>query len=447
VERMSKMCGPERVVTLRQQAEYPRSWYAATAQLPERRPELTGTISCDVCVIGGGLAGLTISRELARRGRSVVLLEANRIGWGASGRNGGFVSAGFAEGIINIIERVGLDEAKALYKLSVEGLDYVRTTIAERDPTIRMGEGWLVARRYPDADGPRRLADLLNREFGQTAKVLEPAETRRLLRSERYFHSRFDPSAFHIDPLRYCLALAAAAEDAGARVFEASRVREVSGGRSPFQLVTGEGRIAAENVVYCMSAHDRHLAGIAGRAVLPVATYVGVTEALGERAALAIATEAAVSDTRRSGDYYRRVTDGRILWGGRITTRVSEPRQLAAEMKQDMLSVFPQLGNLRMEFAWSGIMSYAIHKMPIIAELVPGQWAATAFGGHGLNTTAMAGLLIARAIAEKDDEWRRFAAFGTPWAGGLAGRIGVQLSYWRMQLQDRIDEYRASRHG
>jgi gamma-glutamylputrescine oxidase len=376
-----------------------------------------------------------------------VLLEANRIGWGASGRNGGFVSAGFAEGIINIIERVGLDEAKALYKLSVEGLDYVRTTIAERDPTIRMGEGWLVARRYPDADGPRRLADLLNREFGQTAKVLEPAETRRFLRSERYFHSRFDPSAFHIHPLRYCLALAAAAEDAGARVFEASRVREVSGGRSPFQLVTGEGRIPAENVVYCMSAHDRHLAGAAGRAVLPVATYVGVTEALGERAALAIATEAAVSDTRRSGDYYRRVTEGRILWGGRITTRVSDPRQLAAEMKLDMRRVFPQLGYLRMEFAWSGIMSYAIHRMPIIAELVPGQWAATAFGGHGLNTTAMAGLLIARAIAEKDDEWRRFAAFGTPWAGGLAGRIGVQLSYWRMQLQDRIDEYRASRHG
>jgi gamma-glutamylputrescine oxidase len=216
---------------------------------------------------------------------------------------------------------------------------------------------------------------------------------------------------------------------------------------SPFQLVTGQARITAETVVYCMSAHDRHLAGAAGRAVLPVATYVGVTEELGDRAALAIATEAAVSDTRRSGDYYRRVAGGRILWGGRITTRVSEPRQLAAEMKQDMLGVFPQLGHPSMEFAWSGIMSYAIHKMPIIAELVPGQWAATAFGGHGLNTTAMAGLLIARAIAEKDDEWRRFAAFGTPWTGGLAGRIGVQLSYWRMQLQDRIDEHRALRHG
>jgi gamma-glutamylputrescine oxidase len=186
------------------QAEYPQSWYAATAQIPERRPELTGIMSCEVCVIGGGLAGLTLSRELARRGKSVVLLEANRIGWGASGRNGGFVSAGFAESIINIIKRVGLDEAKALYKLSIEGLDHVRSMIAERDPTIRMGEGWLVAQRYPDAVGQRRVSELLNREFGQKTIVLEPAETRRLLKSERYFHSRCDPSAFHIHPLRYC---------------------------------------------------------------------------------------------------------------------------------------------------------------------------------------------------------------------------------------------------
>jgi len=404
-------------------------------------------MSCEVCVIGGGLAGLTLSRELACRGKSVVLLEANRIGWGASGRNGGFVSAGFAESIINIVKRVGLDEAKALYKLSIEGLDHVRSMIAERDPTIRMGEGWLVAQRYPDAVGQRRVSELLNREFGQKTIVLEPAETRRLLKSERYFHSRCDPSAFHIHPLRYCLALAAAAEEAGARVFEATRVQRVIDDQRPFQLVTAQGRITADHVVHCTSAHDRHLAGAAGRAVLPVATYVAVTEALGERAALAIVTKAAVSDTRRSGDYYRRITDGRILWGGRITTRVSEPKQLAQDMERDMLAVYPQLGHPRMEFAWSGIMSYAIHKMPVVAEIAPGRWAATAFGGHGLNTTAMAGILIARAIADKDTEWRRFTAFGAPWAGGLAGRVGVQLSYWHMQLQDRIDERHASRQA
>ncbi|MGH6875174.1 MAG: NAD(P)/FAD-dependent oxidoreductase [Aestuariivirgaceae bacterium] len=195
----------------RPQAEYPRSWYVATAQIPQRRQELTRDTSCDVCVIGGGLAGLTVAYELARRGKSVVLVEANRIGWGASGRNGGFVSAGFAEGLSKIIERVGLDEAKALYGLSVEGLEYVRNTITGFDPTIRMGEGWLVAQRYPDAESQRQLAALLNGAFGRRTKVLEPAETRRLLRSDRYFHSRFDPSAFHIHPLRYCLAVAAAA--------------------------------------------------------------------------------------------------------------------------------------------------------------------------------------------------------------------------------------------
>jgi gamma-glutamylputrescine oxidase len=425
--------------------DYPHSWYAASASIPKPRQALAGAVFCDVCVVGGGLAGLTVSLELARRRKSVVLLEARRIGWGASGRNGGFVSAGFAEGLKRIVRRVGLEQARRLFELSVEGANYVRARVAELDPTVHMGNGWIVALRYPGREAQRNYVDMLARDFGHDLELLDIDQTRSFLKSKRYFESRLDPSAFHIHPLRYCLALAAAAENNGARLYENSRVVELKGEGGKYDVLTDAGKVTAQHIVVCQSCYDRRLSPQMGRAVLPVATYIGVTEPLGERAGAAIASDAAIADTRRASNYYRLLPQGRILWGGRITTRASEPGGLALTMKRDMLNIYPQLGDPRMEFAWSGLMGYALHKMPIIGELAPGHWAASGFGGHGLNTTAMAGLLIARAIAEGDDEWKRFNPFGTPWAGGWIGRAGVQLSYWKMQLQDRYDETR-SRH-
>ena len=179
-----------------------------------------------------------------------------------------------------------------------------------------------------------------------------------------------------------------------------------------------------------------------GRAILPVATYVAVTEPLVQDA---IRTRSAISDSRRAGNYYRLVDEGRLLWGGAITTRVSEPSRLASRLQRDMVSVYPQLGNPRIDFAWSGIMGYARHFMPLIGTDGQGQWWATAFGGHGMNTTAMGGILISRAIAARDDEYRRFLPFAPDWAGGPLGRVAVQLGYWQMQLRDRLDEARARR--
>jgi gamma-glutamylputrescine oxidase len=192
-------------------------------------------------------------------------------------------------------------------------------------------------------------------------------------------------------------------------------------------------------VVYCVSSLDRTLHQPTGRAVLPVATYVAVTEPLQQDV---IRTRSAISDTRRAGNYYRLVDEGRLLWGGAITTRVSEPAHLAERMKGDMVSVFPELGNPKIDYAWAGLMGYARHFMPLIGSDGQGQWWATAFGGHGMNTTAMGGILMARAIGAKDDEYRRFAPYAPQWAGGPFGRVGVQAGYWYMQLKDVIDERR-----
>ena len=416
-----------------------RTWYEATANRGAPRPWPGGRLEADVCVIGGGLAGLTAALELARRGKSVVLLEAKRIAWGASGRNGGFVSNGFAEGMGNVAARVGLEAAQALYRLSRFGTEFVRREIADGDPSIKMGEGWQGCIRYSNAEEKKAAIAQMTRDYGQEMQFLDVAETRARVDTRRYFQSSLDPTAFHMHPLRYALMIAAKAEAAGARLFENAPAVAVAKEGAVHVVKMQQGEVRAPHVAYCVSSLDRRIHQATGRAVLPVATYVAVTEPLRQDV---IRTRSAISDSRRAGNYYRLIDEDRLLWGGAITTRVSEPARLAERMKRDMVSVFPELGSPKIDYAWAGLMGYARHFMPLIGSDGQGQWWATAFGGHGMNTTAMGGILMARAIAAKDDEYRRFALFAPQWAGGPFGRVGVQAGYWYMQLKDKIDERR-----
>ncbi|MEO1192693.1 MAG: FAD-binding oxidoreductase [Pseudomonadota bacterium] len=416
------------------------TWYEDTAGAAQHYPTLQGDLEADVCVVGAGLAGLTTALELQRRGRSVVLLEAGQVADGASGRNGGFVTSGYALGSDAIAKRLGLAASQALHRLSVEGVDYVRAQIAALDPSIAMGEGVILALRYPDADGLKRDAEGQARDYGEELQVWTPEETRAQLKSARYHQALFDPAGLHIYPLRYARALAAEAARLGVEIREKSAALTLSIEGSHKRLRTQSGSLRAATVVLCTSSYGRGLWRPLDRAVLPVATYIAVTEPLGARVEEAIATEAAIADTRRAGDYYRRVAGDRILWGGRITTRRTTPSRLAARMLGDMTAVYPQLAGARMDYAWSGLMGYCLHKMPLIGEIAPGVWTATAFGGHGLNTTALAGCLLARAIAERDESWRRFSPYRASWGGGPFARIGVQASYWWLQAQDRWDE-------
>ncbi len=416
-----------------------RTWYEVTASRGAPRPAPEGRVEADACVIGGGLAGLTTALELARRGRSVVLLEARRIAWGASGRNGGFVSNGFAEGMGNVAARVGPEAAQALYQLSRFGTEFVRREIAEGDPSIKMGEGWQGCIRYSNAAEKKSAVAAMTRDYGQEMQFFDVAETRARVNTRRYFQSSYDPTAFHMHPLRYALMIAAKAEASGARLHENSPALSVERQGVVHVVKTAAAEVRAPHVVYCVSSLDRRIHSLTGRAVLPVATYIAVTEPLKQDV---IRTRSAISDSRRAGNYFRLIDEGRLLWGGAITTRVSEPARLAERMKADMVSVFPELGDPRIDHAWAGLMGYARHFMPLIGSDGQGQWWATAFGGHGMNTTAMGGILLARAIAAKDDEYRRFAPFAPQWAGGPFGRAGVQAGYWYMKLKDALDERR-----
>lgn len=417
------------------------SHYARTSGEPPVRPALEETLQAEVCVIGGGLAGLATALGLAERGKSVVLLEARRAGWGASGRNGGFVAQGFSLNAADLAAKLGKDHARALYALSREATATIRSRIEtydiDCDPVF---EGYLKAawRSRPGTLEVKRefLTGVLN-----TRDEYWPREqVREVLRSSRYHDALFDPDGFHIHPLNFTNGIAAAAESKGAQIFEDSAVTSVARQGNRWNVSTAAGAIEAETVVVCTGGYTEHLVSRLRSAIVPAATFVMVTKPLGAALASTIRTQAAVSDSRRAGNYYRVLPGGRLLWGGGMTALTREPDALADRMCRDLKRVYPQLTDVEPDTAWSGLMGYARHQMPQIGELEPGLWHATAFGGHGLNTTTMAGELVAGAIAGGDDRYRLFAPFGLAWTGGpLIGSAAAEVTYAWYKLRDRIN--------
>jgi gamma-glutamylputrescine oxidase len=421
-------------------------WYAeTTVAAPERAP-LVQDADVDVCVIGGGLAGLTVAREIVRAGWSVVVLEAKKIAWNASGRNAGFVAPGFSERIENIIERVGLSRAKQLWALSADGAEYVRATIRETGmPGVTPVDGRLIVLRRNAEDELLRHVAMMRVDFGAQLDAWPTEQVREVLRSERYFQAVHQPGAFRIHPRNYALGLAAAAEQAGARIFEDTPALAMDSAGVRKRVDTPKGRVRAGHVVLAGGAHLGSVFRAVSETLLPVSSYMAVTAPLGEALGDAVRYRGGVSDTRRGGDYYRIVDGDRLLWGSRISTRISTPRGLAGSIERDIRDVYPQLGAVKIDHAWSGLMSYAVHKMPLIGEVMTGIWVTGAFGGHGINTTAMAGDLIASAIVASDDRWRLFSAYELVWTGGAWGRAAAQILFWARRLQDAVAEGLAQR--
>lgn len=415
------------------------TFYAAAATSAPARPRLAHDIETEVCVAGGGFAGLWAARALAARGQEVVLLEAGEIAGGASGQNGGFVSAGYAARLENIVARVGLDHARALYGLSREGVEIVRRMASSDAGALQVKPGRLHVLRHNDEVGLSDYGEMLARDFSHELELWPMARVRAVLASGQYYQALHEADAFHLNPLSLARLIAAEIEDRGGRIFEHSRVLEADVLGLRKSLVTEQGRVRAFNVVIAGSAAVGTAFPWLEQTILPVRTHVAVTAPLGGSIRRIIGYEGAIADTRRAGDYYHLAGD-RLLWGGRISARRNPPRKLEQLMGRDIARVFPQLKNAPVEYAWSGVMGYAVHMMPQIGMAQPGVWVSTAFGGQGLNTSAMAGELIASAIVEQDDRWRQFLPFGLVWNGGGAGRAIAQVAYWGMQAKDWLDE-------
>ena len=422
---------------------YGESWYAATMAEAPPRPALALDIDVDVCVIGGGLAGLTTARELARSGWSVVLLEAGRIAANASGRNTGFVLPGFAADAEKLIARVGFDRTKALWALSEAGLDYVRNAVRGDAATgVDPQPGWLYVSKVDNGDDWLRYVQRLG-ELGCDIEGWPTDRVRSVLRSERYFHAINFARAMAIHPLNYALGLAAAAELDGARIFENTPALSIDPSGVRKRIVTPDARLRAGHVVLCSNVQLGKLMPRLAATLVPVTTYVITTAPLGERLGEIVGYRGAISDSDLADNHYRIVGGDRLMWSGRGTVWRRDPRRYVAALTADIKKTYPQLADIAAEYAWSGTLGNTLHRMPQLGELGPGVWLASGFGGHGLNTTAMAGTLIARAIVAGDQTWKQFTPFELVWAGGIAGRAAVQMRLWIKRWRAAIDQRRA----
>ncbi len=416
------------------------SYYRATANPQTPHSPLSGVQTARVAVVGGGLAGVNTALALAEKGVSdVVLLEAEDIGFGASGRNGGFVFAGYSLGEAALVQRLGAERARALFAYTTGAVDTVRERIRRYaiacDPVDR---GVIWANWFRDPSVLRARQRLLADTFGVQWEWLTREDMAQRLYTERYSAGLFEPNAMHIHPLNYVRGLAAAAAGQGVRVHEHSRVIGLERGMDGGWVVrTQAGSVQARHVVLACGGYLAALDRRVDRAVLPIATYIIVTEPLGARLTEAVATPAAVYDTRFAFDYYRVLPEDRLLWGGRISVRDRSPSAVQRLLRRDLARVYPQLADARVDYAWSGLMSYARHEMPQIGTDGQGLWWAQAFGGHGLAPTTVAGDLLAAAIAGDDARWRAFATFGLIDSWRPLGYLGAQARYSWMQLKDR----------
>lgn len=416
------------------------SYYRATAGARPASVPLAGRHEARVAIVGGGFAGLNTALGLAERGvRDVVLLEREEVGFGASGRNGGFVFAGYSLGEQALLDQLGEARARALFALTTAAVERIRARIARYGIACdAMDAGVIWANWFRDPAVLRARQRLLAEHFGVEWEWLPQATLRERVHSERYHDGLFERNALHLHPLDYALGLAAAANAQGVAIHEHSAVTHLRREGGHWCVATAGGEVTAEHVVLACGGYLGGLDRRIDRSVLPIATYVIATEPLGDRLATCLTTPAAVYDTRFAFDYYRPLPDTRLLWGGRISVRDRSPQAVQRLLLRDLLRVFPQLAGVRIEHAWSGLMSYARHQMPQIGRSAEGLWHAQAFGGHGLAPTCAAGELVAAAIAENDPGWQAFSEFGLASAGKPFGFAAAQGSYWWQELRDAL---------
>lgn len=422
------------------------SYYAATATAPPSMQSLAGIHEAEVCIVGGGFAGLNTALGLAERGiRGVTLLEAKTVGFGASGRNGGFVFGGFSRSPADLLRELGPERAKRLYGGTIEGIELIRSRIDRYSIACRhVDAGVYWANWFRDPKVLHDCRELMSRSFDREIAFVPAAELRELIRSDRYCDALFEANAMHFHPLDYVHGIARAAMGQGAALFEHSPAIALERNGEGWRVRTPDGVVNAKQVVLACGGYLAGLRRQVDAGVLPIATYVMVTDPLGDRMRDILRTRAAIYDTRFAFDYYRPLPDTRLLWGGRISVLDRSPQAVRRLLRRDMLKVFPSLEGVGIEYAWSGLMSYARHEMPQIGQVEPGLWLAQAFGGHGVAPTTFAGEVLASAIAEDDARWREFTDYGLVSAMKPAGFLGAQLTYWWLEAKDTWRAWRES---
>ena len=388
---------------------------------------LSFDLDVDICVVGAGLAGLTVALEAARLGASVAVLEGRHVGWSASGHQLGTVMPGYSLPVDELIERVGLDDARELWALSKLGADYVRAAATEEAmPGIALSEGALEVSNVDAGETLISRLQTLSADFETEVEGWQVDRVREQLGTARYFHGIHYPRAFQIDGRKYIHGLADQARRAGARIFEDTPVVSIDSSGIRKRIVTPSARLRAAHIVLAGNVHLGATLRRLSETLLPVWRYAGVTEPLGERLGELIAFRGSVADSDGI-DHFRIVDGDRLMWASPETTWDARPRRFGAAIASGIATIYPRLGPVAIADVFGGAVGVTVHGMPQIGQLRKGLWVASGFGRQGLNTSAMAGQLIARSILWGDDRWRLFSPFELVWAGGATGRVAGHL--------------------
>lgn len=413
------------------------SYYAATAANPNF-PELTENIEVKTCIIGAGFAGLATAIGLAERGDlDQVLIDAKSVAWGASGRNGGFVFGGYSLEPQPLHATLGLESARQLYRLTQDAVNLIRQRIQRYHIDCDMRDsGVMLVDWFNDEKALREKQRFMRENYSVDWEFLDKQVVSDILRSRRYYSGLREANAFHFHPLKYAQAIAGRLQDLGVGVHENTPAIKIKASKNVYKIQTPHAEIIAENVVYAGGAYQNTLQRKLRRSMLPIATYVIATEPCPNLLDQVIRTDSAIYDTRFAFDYYRRLSDGRLLWGGRINTRHWREPAIRKKLLNDIKSIFPELGMVNIDFAWGGLMSYARHQMPQIGRIDKNYWFAQAFGGHGVAPTTVAGESLAAAIAEGIEPNSEFKRFGLSPTFGTLGKCFAQGQYWAYQIAD-----------
>ena len=419
---------------------YVASYYAASARAAPERPALTGSAVADVCVVGGGIAGCSAALHLAERGFQVVLLEEHRIGWGASGRSGAQAIHGVAAGQHKLERLLGAAGARTVWDVSIEALALMRELIRRYSIDCDWVDGYLLAavKERHVRELRAELRDLRETYGYPSVRYLEREELRAVLDTDRYRGALYDSNSGHLHPLNYTLGLAAAAESRGVQIFEGTRALSFDADGSPVRVVTPHAEVRARHVVLCGNVYLGDTAPSLTSKIMAVATYIVATEPLGEaRARQLIANNAAVSDMNWVLDYFRRSADQRLLFGGRVNYSGLRSFDAPSATRARMLKVFPQLAEVRIEYAWGGEVDITLNRAPHFGRLAPNVYFLQGFSGHGIALTGIAGKLVAEAIAgtaERFDVFARIPHGNFP--GGAALRrpaLVLAMLYYRLK--------------
>jgi len=420
---------------------FSKTWYEDNTEKNIHFSKVTTNQTCDVAIIGGGLAGLCLLRNLLEKGVDVLLLEAREIGQNASGRNGGFCTPGWASSPEEIVKLVGPRVADELNQFSLDGYNWMRERMCSEEYEsldIKKGVLSVSCSGAPVSECP------------VGSRVIDKNELQSFLKSDRYNYGIYCEEGYQFNPLNFLKCLQKEIIDLGGRIFTKSKISSMEHMKdfSVLKVNNSEINVKAKRVVFATGGYGGHETGKVSKSILPIQTYIAVTSPLTVRQKEIINCDWAIYDTRRAGNYYRVLPDNRLLWGHSITALGTKNiDKIKKNALKDIASIFPQLisdtfsqETLKIDYAWSGNMAYASHMMPFVSEIGSRIYSLVGFGGHGMNTAPAAANILGDWLTGSSDKFKIFEQIPYAWNWGVIGPIGAETKYFYYKLMDKIAE-------